>query len=84
MANRNSPQSPLMREQVPKNSQLGIKSPFGLFEHLPEQELTPSPVAPVKYNDNFILGLFHRVDVESLNQRATVTQFMRASIGYVV
>ena len=45
--------------------------------------MTPSPVAPNENDDNF-LGLFYRVDVESSNGWATVTQFMGGSLGYVV
>ena len=48
-----------------------------------QQEMTPSPVAPNE--DNYIfLGLYYRVDVEALDKWATVTSFMRGSIGYVV
>ena len=83
MENRNSPQSPPMREQVPTIPRLGIKIPLGLPEHLPEQEMTPSPIAPNENDDNF-LGLFCRADVESFNNWATVSQFMRGNIGNVV
>ena len=47
------------------------------------QEMTPSPVAPDEDHDNF-LGLYYRVDVEALDEWATVTSFMRGSIEYVV
>ena len=67
----------------PNNQRLGIKIPLGLPEHLPQQEITPSPVAPDEDRDNF-LGLYYRVDVEALVEWATVTSFMRGSIGYVV
>ena len=50
---------------------------------MPQQEMTPSSVAPDEDNDNF-LGLYYRVDVEALDEWATVTSFMRESIGYVV
>ena len=50
---------------------------------MPQQELTPSLVAPAEGNDNF-LGLYYRVDVEALDEWATNTSFMRGSIGYVV
>ena len=50
---------------------------------MPQQEMTPSPVAPNENNDNF-LGLYYGVDVEALDEWATVTSFMRGSIGYVV
>ena len=45
--------------------------------------MTPSPVVPNENNDSF-LGIYYRVDVESLNDWATVTQIMRESTGYVV
>ena len=45
--------------------------------------MTPSPVVPDEDHDNF-LGLYYRVDVEPLDEWATVTSFMRGSIGYVV
>ena len=45
--------------------------------------MTTSPVVPNENNDSF-LGIYYRVDVESLNDWATVTQIMRESIGYVV
>ena len=64
MENRISHQSPPMREQVPNNIKLAIENPLSLAERLPEQEMTPSRVAPNENNDNF-LGLFHRLDVES-------------------
>ena len=72
-----------MREQVPNNPRLEIEIQVGIPEHSPEQEMTTSPVAPIENNDNFF-GLFYRVEVEFLNDWATVTQFMRGSIGYVV
>ena len=49
---------------------------------MPQQEMTPSPVAPDEDNDNF-LGLYYRVDVEALDEWTTVTSFLRGSIGYV-
>ena len=83
MANRKPPQPRPMREQAPNNPRLGIEIPLGLPEHLPEQEQTPSPVAPDE-NDDMFFWLLYRVDVESLNDWATVTQFMRRSIGFAV
>ena len=38
MANQNSPQSFLLREQVPNIPMLGIEPPLGLPELLPEQK----------------------------------------------
>ena len=61
-----------MQEQVPIIPRLGIEIPLGLREYLPEQERTPSPVAPNENNDN-ILRLIYRVDVESLDFWTTVT-----------
>ena len=81
-ANKDSPRSPL-KEQVPNNQRLGIEIPLGLPEHMPQQEMTPSPVAPHEDNDIF-LGLYYRVDAEALDEWATVTSFMRGSIGYAV
>ena len=53
-ANDNSPRSPPLNEQVPNNQRLGIEIPLGLPEHKPQQEITPSPVAPKEENDNFL------------------------------
>ena len=50
---------------------------------MPQEEMTPSPVVPDEDHDHF-LGLYYRVDVEALQEWATVTSFMRGSIGYVV
>ena len=82
-ANKDSPRSPPLNEQVPNNQRLGIEIPLGLPEHMPQEEMTPSPVVPDEDHDHF-LGLYYRVDVEALDERATVTSFMRGSIGYVV
>ena len=76
MARRNSIYSPPMPEQVPNNPKLGIEIPLGFPEPSPEQDMTPSPVAPNENVKNF-LGIFYRVCVESLNDWATDTQFMR-------
>ena len=82
-ANNNCPRSPPLNEQVPNNQRLGIGIPLGLPEHMPQEEMTPSPVVPDEDHDHF-LGLYYRVDVEALDEWATVTSFMRGSIGYVV
>ena len=66
MANRNSAQSPPMRDQVPNNPRLRFQVPLGLPELLPEQEMTPSLMAPNENSDIF-LGLIYCVDVQSLN-----------------
>ena len=81
-ANNDSPRSPPLNEQVPNNQRLGTEIPLGLPEHMPQQEMTPAPVAPDEDNDNF-LGLYYRVVVEALDEWASVTSFMRGSIGYV-
>ena len=81
-ANNDSPQSPPLNEQRPNNQGLGIEIPLGLPEHMPP-EMTPSPVASDEDHDKF-LGIFYRVEVEALDEWATVTSFMRGSIGYVV
>ena len=82
-ANDDSPQSPPLNEKVSKNQRLRTEIPLDLPEHMPQQEMTPSPVAPDEDNDTF-LGFYYRVDVEALDGWATVTSFMRGSIGYVV
>ena len=50
---------------------------------MPQEEMTPSPIVPGEDHDHF-LKLYYRVDVEALDEWATVTSFMRGSIGYVV
>ena len=82
-ANNDSPRSPPSNEQAPNNPRLAIEIPLGLPEHMPQQEMTPSPVAPDEDHDKF-QGLYYRVDVEVLDERATDTSFMRGSMGYVV
>ena len=78
-----SPRSSPLNEQGTNNQRLGIEIPLGLPDHMPQQEMTPSPVVPDEDHDHF-LGLYYRVDVEALDEWATVTSFMRGSIGYVV
>ena len=63
--NNNFPKSSPLKDQVPNNPKLGIQIPLGLPEHLPQQEMTLSPVAPNENNVNF-LGLCYRVDVKAL------------------
>ena len=82
-ANNDSPRSPPLNYQVPNNQRLGIEIPLGLPEHMAQEEMTSSPVVPDEDHDHF-LGLYYRVDVEALDEWATVTSFMRRSIGYVV
>ena len=82
-ANIDSPRSPPLNEQFPNIQRLGSEIPLGLPEHMPQQEMTPSPVVPDEDHDNF-LGLYYRVDVEALKEWARVTSFVRGSIGYVV
>ena len=82
-ANIDSTRSPPLNEQRRNNQRVGIEIPLGLPEHMPQQEMLPSPVAPDEDHDNF-LGLYYRVDVEELDEWATVTSFMRGSVGYVV
>ena len=82
-ANNDTPRSPPLNQQAPNIPRLGIEIPSGLPEHMPQQEMTPSPVAPDEDQDNF-LGLCYRVDVEALDEWATVTSFMRGSMGHVV
>ena len=66
-ANNDSPRSPPLNKQVPKNPRLGIEIPLGLPEHMPRQVMTPSPVAPDEDN-HYFLGLYYRVDVEALDE----------------
>ena len=80
VANIDSPWSPPLNEQRPNIQRLGIEIPLGLPEHMPQQKMTPSPVAPDEDHDN----LYYRVDVEALDEWAAVTSFMIESIGYVV
>ena len=82
-ANNDSPRFPPLNEQVPNNQRLRIEIPLGLPEHMPQEEMTPSPVVPDEDHDHF-LGLDYRVDVEALSECATVTGFMRGSIEYVL
>ena len=82
-ANNDFPRSPPLNEQGPNNQRLGIEFPLGVPEHMPQQEMTSSSVVPDENHDNF-LGLCYRVDVEAIDEWATVTSFMRGSIGYVV
>ena len=79
-ANIDSPRSPPLNEKRPNNQRLWIEIPLGLPEHKLQQEKTPSPVAPDEDHDNF-LGLYYRVDVEALDEWATVTSFVRGNIG---
>ena len=83
VASTDFPRSPPLNEQRPNNQRLGIEIPLGLLDHLPQEVMTPSPVAPNEDHDNF-LGLYYWVDVEALDKWATVTGLMRGSIGYVV
>ena len=61
-SNKDSPRSPPLNEQMPNSPRLGIEILLGLPEHMPQQAMNPSPVAPDEGNDNF-LGLNYRVDV---------------------
>ena len=45
--------------------------------------MTLSPVAPDETNDNF-LGLDYRVDVDALIDWATISRFVKGSIGFVM
>ena len=74
-ATNDSCRYPPLDEQRPNNQRLGIENPLGFSEHM-LQEMTPSAVAPDEDHDNF-LGLYYRVDVEALDEWATVTSFMR-------
>ena len=82
-ANDISPQSPPLNDQVTIVPSFEIELPLRLPELLPQQEMITSPVAPDENNDNFLI-LFWRLDVKTLNDLATVTQFMRGNVGFVV
>ena len=81
--NNDFPRSLPLNEQVPNNQRLGIEILLGLPEHMPQKEMNPSPVVPDEDHDHFLV-LYYRVDVEALDEWATVTSFMGGSIGYVV
>ena len=81
-ANNDSPLSPPLNEQGPNNPRLGNEVPLGLPENMPQQRMTPSPV-PLDEDQDFLV-LDYRVNIEALDEWATVTIFMRGSIGFVV
>ena len=81
MANRNSPQSPLLQDQVPNQMRIGIETP--LDADMPEPELIPSPVAGDHGSDNF-LEFFYRVDVEAPEEWAVITNFMMGGLAFSV
>ena len=61
---------------------IGIEVP--LDPDMPEPELSPSPVAgDDDGSDNFV-GLFYRVDVETLEEWATVTIFKMDGLGFSI
>ena len=78
MANRNSPQSPPLQDQVPNQKSIGAEIP--LDSDMPEPEPIHSAVAWDDESDNF-LGLFYRLDVEALEERANITNFMVGGLG---
>ena len=51
MAKGNSPQSPVLQDQVPNQMRIGIEIP--LEPDMLEPELTPSPVSGEDGSDNF-------------------------------
>ena len=73
MANRTSPQSPPLQDQVPNQMKIVIEIPQD--PDMPEPEMTPSLVAGNNGSDNF-LGLCYRVDVEALEEWVVVTNFL--------
>ena len=81
MANRNSPQSPPLQDQVPNQMKIGVKVP--LDPDMTELELVPSPVAGDDGSQNF-LKFFYQVDAEALEELAKVTNFMMDGIGFSV
>ena len=82
-SNNDSLQFPHSNDQVLINPRLGIEFLLGLPEHLPQQGMTPSPLAPDENNDNF-LPLHYQVDVEALEEWATVTKFKMGGFGFPV
>ena len=81
MANRNSPQSPPLQDQVLNQMRMEIK--IALDPDMPQPKLTPSPVAGDHGSNNF-LGFFYRVDVEALEKWANLTSFMMGALGFSV
>ena len=81
MANRNTPQSPPLQDQVPNQMTIGIE--ILLDPDMPEPVLTRSPVAGDDGSDNF-LGLFYQVDAEAVEEWAHVTNFMMGGLGFSV
>ena len=81
MANRNSPQSPPLQDQVKNRKTIGIGIPFD--PDMPEPELTLSPVAGDDGSHKF-LGLFYPVEVAALEEWAKVTNFMLGGLGFCV
>ena len=60
---------------------IGIQ--INLDAHMPEPEFTSSTVAGDHGSDNF-LGLIYRVDVETLEEWAKVTNFKMGGLGFSV
>ena len=73
MANRNSPQSSTLQHQVPNKMRIGIEIPR--YPDTPKPELTRSPLVGDEGPENF-LGLFYRVDEETLEEWANIAKFM--------
>ena len=71
-ANIDSPRSPPLNEQRSNIQRLGIGIPLGLPEHMPKQEMTPSPVAPDDDHDNF-LGLYYQVTCHNSSRPGQVS-----------
>ena len=80
VAYSDSRRSSPLNEQAPSIPRLGTEIPLGLPEHMPQQEMTPSPVSLDEDHDNF-LGLYYCEDMEAFDEKATVTSNMRGSIG---
>ena len=47
-ANNDFPRFHPLKEQKPNNQRLGIEILLGFPEHMPQQEMTPLPDAPMK------------------------------------
>ena len=81
MANRKSPQSPPLQDQVPNQKRIGIE--ILLDPDVPELLLALCPVAGDDGSDNF-LELFYGEDVEAVEEWAKVTKFMMGGLRFAV
>ena len=81
MANKNSRQSPPLQDEVLNQMRIGIENP--LDPDISEPELSPFLVAGDHRSDNF-LKLFHRVEVEVVEEWADVKSCKMGGLGFSV